>query len=357
MIIQAHELESPSGLPLSILFYPADTRRRSDPLALPSPIRFFIFASMINRSVRVTIYSKTDCDLCEIAKERVENVRRSLPFCLEEVDVGAAPRLHDRYGERVPVVTVNGEEVCVYRVNEKLLTRKVKEAARKGTVRRGGSSTDRAPARLAHRLLGTFLHPGRTFSSIRVHSSLSDWVVPWSIGSVVSVGAVYGVGPIILREALIDRAPSSMTGMTGLLIGVTPLISLSVLFLLSGIYFGVANFMLNGFATFHKVLVVQAYSGMIRTLGDLILSFLVVMKQPTHVGVGPGLLMPPGTELDSKFLLAYEIDIFTIWYLTVVSIGIGIVSGIPWKKVGIVLFTLWVLFVAAKSVMRIIFVG
>ena len=312
---------------------------------------------MLNHSVRVTIYSKTDCDLCHIAKERVENVRRLLPFSLKEIDIGACPGFHDRYGKRVPVVTVNGEEVCVYRVNEKLLTRKVKEAARKGTVLRGGSSIDRTPARLAHRLLGTFLHPCRTFSSIRVHSSRADWVVPWSIGSAVSVGAVYGVGPIFLREALFDRAPSSMAGMTGSIIGVTPLISLSVLFLLSGIYFGVANLMLNGFATFHKVLVVQAYGGMIRTLGDLILSFLVVMKQRSHVGVGPGLLMTPGMELDSKFLLASEIDIFTIWYLSVVSIGIGIVSGVPWRKVGMVLFTLWVLFVAAKSVMRITFVG
>lgn len=312
---------------------------------------------MINHSVRVTIYSKTDCDLCEIAKERVENVRRSVPFCLEEVDVGDDPRLYDRYGERVPVVTVDGEAVCVYRVNEKLLARKVKEAALKWTVRGGGSSIDRVPARLAHRLLGTFLHPGRTFSSIRVHSSRADWVVPWSIGSVVSVGAVYGVGPVFLREALFDRASSATAGMAGSFIGVTPLISLSVLFLLSGIYFGVANYLLHGFATFHKVLVVQAYSGMIMTLGDLILSFLVVMKQATQVGVGPGLLIPPGTELESKFLLAYEIDIFTIWYLSVVSIGIGIISGIPWKKVGIVLFTLWVLFVAAKSVMRNAFVG
>jgi hypothetical protein len=40
----------------------------------------------------------------------VAEVRREFEFELEEVDVSLDPRLHNRYGERIPVVAVDGED-------------------------------------------------------------------------------------------------------------------------------------------------------------------------------------------------------------------------------------------------------
>jgi glutaredoxin len=58
----------------------------------------------------VTLYGKAGCHLCDDAKQVVEQVRQSRPFHYTEIDVSLDPVLHARYGERIPVVAVNGDE-------------------------------------------------------------------------------------------------------------------------------------------------------------------------------------------------------------------------------------------------------
>jgi len=58
----------------------------------------------------LTLYGKAGCHLCEEARAAVEEVRREIPFELEMIDVALDPRLHRRYGERIPVLDVDGEE-------------------------------------------------------------------------------------------------------------------------------------------------------------------------------------------------------------------------------------------------------
>ena len=61
--------------------------------------------------MKVTLYGKAGCCLCDEAKAAVAEVRGEIPFDLEEVDVSVDPRLNRDYGERIPVVEVDGEEV------------------------------------------------------------------------------------------------------------------------------------------------------------------------------------------------------------------------------------------------------
>jgi glutaredoxin len=60
----------------------------------------------------VTLYGKPGCCLCDDARREVERLRARHGFDLEEVDVSLDPRLHREYGERIPVVAVDGEEAC-----------------------------------------------------------------------------------------------------------------------------------------------------------------------------------------------------------------------------------------------------
>jgi glutaredoxin len=59
---------------------------------------------------RVTLYGKAGCHLCDEAREAVAEVRAEREFELEEVDVALDPVLHRRYGERIPVVAIDGNE-------------------------------------------------------------------------------------------------------------------------------------------------------------------------------------------------------------------------------------------------------
>jgi glutaredoxin len=61
----------------------------------------------------VTLYGKPGCHLCDEARQ----VLATLDVDVEEVDVSADPRLHAEYGERIPVVELNGEEIARFFVD------------------------------------------------------------------------------------------------------------------------------------------------------------------------------------------------------------------------------------------------
>jgi glutaredoxin len=69
----------------------------------------------------VKLYGKPGCHLCEDALAAVERVRAERPFELEEIDVSLDPVLHRRYGERIPVLELGGEELCQFVVDEAVL--------------------------------------------------------------------------------------------------------------------------------------------------------------------------------------------------------------------------------------------
>jgi glutaredoxin len=59
---------------------------------------------------RVTLYGKPGCCLCDEARDAIAAVRAERAFELEEVDVSLDPALYRDYGERIPVVAIDGSE-------------------------------------------------------------------------------------------------------------------------------------------------------------------------------------------------------------------------------------------------------
>jgi hypothetical protein len=73
----------------------------------------------------VTLYGKAGCCLCDEARVQIENARARVAFELQEIDVSLDPGLNRRYGERIPVVEVDGREAFEFRVNAADLCRLV----------------------------------------------------------------------------------------------------------------------------------------------------------------------------------------------------------------------------------------
>jgi glutaredoxin len=69
----------------------------------------------------VTLYGKPGCHLCADARAAVERVRAERSFELREVDVSLDPVLNRRYGERIPVLALDGEELFEHFVDEAAL--------------------------------------------------------------------------------------------------------------------------------------------------------------------------------------------------------------------------------------------
>jgi len=73
----------------------------------------------------VTLYGKPGCHLCDDARVVVERVRAEHPFELREVDVSLDPVLFREYGERIPVLELDGEELFEFHVDEGVLVERV----------------------------------------------------------------------------------------------------------------------------------------------------------------------------------------------------------------------------------------
>ena len=69
----------------------------------------------------VTLYGKPGCCLCDEAKEAIQAVRLDREFELNEVDVSLDPGLHRLYGERIPVVAIDGEEAFELQLDQAAL--------------------------------------------------------------------------------------------------------------------------------------------------------------------------------------------------------------------------------------------
>jgi glutaredoxin len=69
----------------------------------------------------VTVYSRADCHLCEQAMETLRRLQSEFVFDLRELDIDADAALQRSYFERIPVVALDGEELCEYFVQEPLV--------------------------------------------------------------------------------------------------------------------------------------------------------------------------------------------------------------------------------------------
>ena len=57
----------------------------------------------------LTLYGKPGCHLCDAARAEVARVCAVRDVALDELDITLDPVLHRRYGERIPVLLLDGE--------------------------------------------------------------------------------------------------------------------------------------------------------------------------------------------------------------------------------------------------------
>ena len=61
----------------------------------------------------IVLYSRPDCHLCDEARTGLEEMRAEGPgFELREVDIDSDDELLRAYLERIPVIAIDGREVC-----------------------------------------------------------------------------------------------------------------------------------------------------------------------------------------------------------------------------------------------------
>ncbi len=68
--------------------------------------------------INLTIYTKKDCHLCDIAKEKLLGLRREFPFSLTEIDIEKDREAYEKYRYLIPVLEMDGRVIFTYKINE-----------------------------------------------------------------------------------------------------------------------------------------------------------------------------------------------------------------------------------------------
>ncbi len=72
---------------------------------------------------RLTLLTREGCHLCAVAAETLQRIAAEAGLAADERDVDADPELQAEYGDRVPVVLLDGQEHSYFTVDVPRLRR------------------------------------------------------------------------------------------------------------------------------------------------------------------------------------------------------------------------------------------
>jgi len=214
---------------------------------------------------------------------------------------------------------------------------------------------------LLARIVGVFFSPESTFRAVVARPR---WLGVMAITLVIGAACQYVIlGSPELQDAIIDQQVRAMNSQGGgaseqqiagveRFIGQLPVIYAVATFILgplfvaaiAGIFVGVFTTLMGGQGTFKQMYAVLAHSGVISTLSGVFSAALVAAGvQPVGVrppGANLGIFVPMLEETSFVYVLLQTLDIFLLWWLVVLAIGVGVLykrrpGGIATTLIGI----------------------
>lgn len=226
----------------------------------------------------------------------------------------------------------------------------------------------RPPMGLASRVFGMITSPRATYESVVAHPSWFGMLALTTLAMALLVGGflVTQVG----QEAWLEAAANSplsgpvsdeqyegmrkMSGYVGYITAVSMLLMVPIVAaILSGILLAVFNAALGGEASYRQILAVVVHAGPIGLLAQLFtipLNYAQgTMAGSTNLGVFTQTMLAEGSFLAR---LLGMIDIFVIWQLLVLSMGLAVLYRRRTQPVAVTLLVLYVTIAVIVAVVR-----
>jgi hypothetical protein len=215
-----------------------------------------------------------------------------------------------------------------------------------------------APMSVFSRFIGIITSPRDTFASVVAHPK---WLVMYLLTAVIM--AIFAALPMTTdagRQAALDQSVSQQEalgfqvsdeayeqmrkGMSvmpyftagGILAG-----SIVWVLLLSAILWAVFNAALGGDATYKQILAVLVHAGVISALGQLFTGPINYFRGAVTSATSLGSLLPMFDPESFAGRLAGTIDIFIIWWVIVLSIGLAVLYRRKTQPIAIALFGIY----------------
>ena len=227
------------------------------------------------------------------------------------------------------------------------------------------------PASLPVLLANIYAAPGEAFDSLRGQPARwPHWLVPVLLAGVVGVLSVWVMfsQPAIVQQIedaqnqryeqlvadgkmtqeQVDQMQQRMGGLQMTIARIAGMVGAILgtfiwLFLLALVFFLTLRWIFHAPLAYMKTVEIVGLSLMIGVLGGLVTTLLMVITGSMFANLGPVLFLGEFDAQNKLHLLASSVNVFTLWWLGVVALGLARVSNVAFSKLALLLYGLWAL--------------
>jgi len=219
---------------------------------------------------------------------------------------------------------------------------------------------------LIDRIIGVFVSPRPTMDNI---SARPNWLLPLIIVTIVGTVSGYLLSDVILQTAIdqmsnnanmtpeqVELARPRVEQWTRITAWASPLVFTPVFYLiLAGVFMFVGNVMLGGAARYKTLFSVVCWSALITVISSLINVPVMRSRGAMESATNLAFLAPEGETQSLLYFFLSQIDLFTIWWLIVLGLGLAAANRFSNEKGVTTVFVLWALYLGVAVGFKALF--
>jgi len=214
------------------------------------------------------------------------------------------------------------------------------------------------------KILNIFFEPRKVFESLKTKPT---WLVSFIIIVLISVVSMYLTYPFIMSDTIAkiranEKIPdeqketivaqlqeTTSPQLRGVVFSV--IFILLILLIISGLLFFTFNVMLGGDSSFKRVLSVFSYSALVNIPAAIVKIPLIFTKKTVEIQTSLALFLSPDSKETFIYRFLSFFDIFYIWMIILVSLGLSVMYNFTIKKSTSTVFILWICLALVVSVL------
>jgi len=208
---------------------------------------------------------------------------------------------------------------------------------------------------LPDRLARVLYAPRTSFEALREEATWQDWLVPTLLVCLLVIASSYATLSVSdpglpsvqeqlqqLSEDQREQALETLAMWRSHGWFTMPIVNgFSSLAAIGLILMGVARWALRSEVTLREMLAVKAYASVIAGVEWIVRTPLMLISQSPVVHLGPGIFVSDEMALTFVGRLLVNIDLFELWQVGVLGLGVSIVSKVSARRGVISLLVLW----------------
>ncbi|MCF7740869.1 MAG: YIP1 family protein [Candidatus Marinimicrobia bacterium] len=214
---------------------------------------------------------------------------------------------------------------------------------------------------LLSKIISIFWEPSKTFKSISQKTHWWDVVIPILLITIVTWITIPYIAPVStemakdriqkserLNETQKEQALENIENQNPVFRYVMPPISnLIMIAVIAAVMWMAGNFFLSGERKFLPVLGMTSYVYLINILASAVKTPLIVSKNSMEVYTGLATIIPKSDSF--LFRVAMHVDIFAVWKVVLLGIGLGILYKTKQSRSLKVSFAIWIIYILGAS--------